>query len=353
MTELVRLRARTRMIWSGDTLLMQLGTRNLRLAGFDEPQVPALHELSSGAPADRVRESPWMAALLDGGFLEAVAPPSDDPDLARFDRLLNYLSELESDTVSRFDLLARLRGSSVLLVGLGGMASWVAYNLLCCGIGNFTLVDGDTVEASNLNRSILYTEQDIGRPKVLAAAHRMREFAPRTEIRPVRTYVGGPEDLRELAEQSDLVLGLADQPPWRIKEWVAAVGLATGTPFVQASGGRVGPFHTRPGTACTICDWTRQIEREPRYGELLRRQSLLPRGNSGALSPVGSITSGIVCLEVVRYLLGMEPTTADRIWEFRGDLSSGYQECPPHPRCGLCGSAEQRAATPSESLAQR
>ncbi|MFI6172490.1 HesA/MoeB/ThiF family protein [Nocardia sp. NPDC051052] len=353
MTEMLRLRARTRMIWSGDTLLMQLGTHNLRLSGFAEAQVAALHELRAGSSPDRVRESPWMSALLDGGFLETVAHPSDDPDLARFDRLLNYLSELESAEVNRFDLLARLRGSSVLLVGLGGMASWVTYNLLCCAIGRFTLLDGDVVEASNLNRSILYTEQDIGRPKVLAAADRMRAFAPRTEIRAVQAYVTGPDDLRDLARESDLVIGMADQPPWLIKEWVAAAALATGRPFVQASGGRVGPFHTTSGTACTICDWTHQTDRQPRYGELLRRQGMLPRGNSGALSPVGAITSGVVCLEVVRYLLGMEPTTANRIWEFRGDLSSGYSDCPPHPRCGLCGNDEPRSVTPAASLAQR
>jgi hypothetical protein len=297
-----------------------------------------------------------MHALLTGGFLEALPPSSDNPDFSRFDRLLNYLSELELESggEDRFHMLHRLRDSHVLLVGLGGLASWVAYNLLCCGVGRFTLVDNDNVEASNLNRSILYTEDHIGRPKVLAAADSMRRFAPRTHIRTEQLRVAGPRDLQEMARDADLTVGLADEPPWLIREWVAAAALEAGKPVVQASGSRVGPFHTGTGSACSICDWTQQMDRKPRYGELFRLQSRLPRGDSGALSALGAITSGIVGLEVVRYLLGLVPRTRNRIWEFRGDMCAGFADCPPNPRCGLCGDLEsQQLATPSMRLAER
>jgi hypothetical protein len=350
--QLVRLRARTRMIWSGDELLLQLGRQNLRLSGFGEDRVAELHELRAGCVVSQVLHSDWMSALLDGGFLENAPLSSSDPDLARFDRLLSYLSEFEgSGNGDRFHLLDRLRGSHVLVVGLGGMASWVIYNLLCCAIGNFTLVDGDVVEPSNLNRSIMFTEDDIGVPKVLAVEKNMRRFAPRTVIHTKQLYVSRPDDLRELMHDVDLVVGIADTPPWAIREWVTAAAIRAGKPVIQASGARVGPFHTGPGSACSICDWTLQFDRHPNYGELLYRQSRLPKGNSGSLSPMGAIISGMIGLEILRFILGQAPRTRNQIWAIRNDLSVGFTDCPPNPQCDLCGAEDaNRVPAPSKFL---
>ena len=57
-----------------------------------------------------------------------------------------------------------------MILGCGGLGSWVAAGLACVGVGRLTLVDDDVVELSNLNRQLLFTEADIGRAKVAAAA---------------------------------------------------------------------------------------------------------------------------------------------------------------------------------------
>jgi hypothetical protein len=340
---LLRLRGRVRAIWVADILL--------RIAPFGEPELAALHELRRGCGPERVESISWMQRLRTEGFLEELPPASDDPDLARFDRLLNFLSELELRGHSRFDLLQRLRDSRVVVVGLGGLASWAVFNLLCCGVGNLTLVDGDEVELSNLNRSILYSEDDVGRRKVDAAADSIRRFSPRTTVETHHLLVTGPDDLVAVLDGSDLVIGLADQPPWLIKQWVAIAGQRSKVPVLQASGSRVGPFHREAGDACSICDWSHQLTRQPLYGEMLGRQARLPRGDSGALSPLGSVTGGLVAMEAVRHVLGLEPLTVNRVWEMDGDFTAAYRDCPKHDRCGACGEpGQQLLALPSHSM---
>ena len=68
------------------------------------------------------------------------------------------------------------------LLGVGGLGSWAAYALACCGVGELVLVDGDRVEESNFNRQILYRERDIGRPKAEAAAEALAEFDSRCRL---------------------------------------------------------------------------------------------------------------------------------------------------------------------------
>ncbi|MGW4792444.1 HesA/MoeB/ThiF family protein [Nonomuraea sp. NPDC004297] len=347
----LRLRGRAQMIWVDDALLLSLGTTRLRVAPFTEKELPHLHELRGGCAADQVASVPWMSRLHGAGFLEECTPASSDPDLARFDRLLNFLSEMELAGESRFTLLRRLREAHCVIVGLGGLASWVVYNLVCCGVGRFTVIDGDVVEMSNLNRSILFTEADVGRPKVTVAAEAMRRFHPRIEVTTRQFVVTSQEDLVPELEKADVVLGLADQPPWVIKEWVTAAAQRTKTPVLLASGSRVGPFRLDESGACAMCDWSHQIERQPLYGELLRRQLRLPRGSSGALSPHGAMTAAVVAMEAVRHLLGLTPATVNRVWQLAGDFTAGFDPCVKHPRCGVCGTTGDKGLPlPSESL---
>jgi bacteriocin biosynthesis cyclodehydratase domain-containing protein len=258
--------------------------------------------------------------------------------LERFDRLLHYLSEWETAGSSRFDLLDRLRSASVAIVGLGGGGSWLAYVLACCGVGRLTLIDGDVVEPSNLSRSILYGEEDVGRPKAAAAAAAVERFTSHTEPEPHVCRIDGAERLAGILEGADLVVGMADQPPWLAREWVARACQATGTPGLQAGGFGVGPLH-RPGeSACAICLWTERIERNPGLPAALRAQRRLPRAISGGFAPVGAMLAAIAGSDAVRQLAGHQPpVTLDAVWQMNPDFTASFSPLRRRADCPVCG----------------
>jgi adenylyltransferase/sulfurtransferase len=67
---------------------------------------------------------------------------------------------------------------SVLLVGVGGLECFAALELVAAGVGRLGLLDPDAVALDNLHRQVLYTTADVGRPKVEAAADRLRALRP-------------------------------------------------------------------------------------------------------------------------------------------------------------------------------
>ena len=97
----------------------------------------------------------------------------DDLQLLRYSRHL-LLNELGPDAQARF------AAAHALVVGTGGLGNPAAQFLASAGIGTITLVDADTVDLTNLQRQILFAMDDVGTPKVAAAARRIAARTPRT-----------------------------------------------------------------------------------------------------------------------------------------------------------------------------
>ncbi|KUK81203.1 MAG: Dinucleotide-utilizing enzyme, partial [Pelotomaculum thermopropionicum] len=76
----------------------------------------------------------------------------------------------------------KLLDAGVLLVGAGGLGSPAAFYLAAAGIGKIGLIDGDTVSLSNLQRQILHAVPDIGRPKVVSAAEKLKAVNPEIKL---------------------------------------------------------------------------------------------------------------------------------------------------------------------------
>lgn len=104
---------------------------------------------------------------------------------------------------------SRLRGAKVLCVGLGGLGSPSALYLAAAGVGSLGLLDPDTVSLSNLQRQILYTSADLGKPKALVARERLLALNPECRI---TAYQGAldSENAENLIAQYDFVLDGTD-----------------------------------------------------------------------------------------------------------------------------------------------
>jgi bacteriocin biosynthesis cyclodehydratase domain-containing protein len=215
--------------------------------------------------------------FIESGHVEDAAGP-EPPELtardkARYDRSLRYFRWV--DLVPRatsWEPQARLLRSSVTVVGLGGSGGVAAMALAASGVGRLHCVDPDVVELSNLNRQILYTEEDLGRPKAEAAVTRLRRLNADISVTGADQHVSGIADLSALAENCDVLLLAADDPA-DIRVWTNRACLGAGTPWVEAgyNGPLVGVGVFVPGDgACFECLLAADDDRRRALG--LRRE---------------------------------------------------------------------------------
>ena len=85
--------------------------------------------------------------------------------------------------------MERLRRSSVLVVGVGGVGGYAAEMLARSGVGNMTIVDSDNVAESNVNRQLIATTSTVVRPKVELFADRFRDINPEINVNPKIEFV--------------------------------------------------------------------------------------------------------------------------------------------------------------------
>jgi len=126
----------------------------------------------------------------------------DDRDLLRYSRHL-LLNEVGIEGQER------IRGAHALVVGAGGLGSPAALYLASAGVGRITLVDGDDVDLTNLQRQILHTTARIGMPKADSGRVALGEINPGVEVAPVVRRVEADE-LDTLVRNATLVLDCSD-----------------------------------------------------------------------------------------------------------------------------------------------
>ena len=104
---------------------------------------------------------------------------------------------------------ARLAAARVLIVGVGGLGSPAAMYLAAAGVGTLGLVDFDAVDESNLHRQIIYGTPDVGRPKLTAAAERLRAINPHVSLE-LHNEPFGAGNARQLVERYAVVIDGTD-----------------------------------------------------------------------------------------------------------------------------------------------
>jgi molybdopterin/thiamine biosynthesis adenylyltransferase/rhodanese-related sulfurtransferase len=126
----------------------------------------------------------------------------------------------------------RLGAASVLLVGAGGLGCPLAIYLAAAGLGRIGIVDFDVVDASNLQRQILFSNDDIGRPKVECAAQRIRAINPHVVVEPHQVRFG-VDNAFALLDAYDIVVDGTDN--FQTRYLVNDASILRGKPNVYGS----------------------------------------------------------------------------------------------------------------------
>lgn len=196
---------------------------------------------SSQSP-DAVRS--LLDALYDAGFLEDAAAQDSmilsAQEQERYSRNQAFYRWVDlTPRPSAWTVQEKIRAASVVVLGVGGAGSSAAMALAAAGVGRLHVVDPDVVELSNLTRQFLYTEEDLGRPKVEAAVQRLRAINSGVTVTGEQAAVRSEQDLKRLTARCDVFALCADSPD-EIAHWATRACAATGTPWV--TGGYIGPL---------------------------------------------------------------------------------------------------------------
>ncbi|MFD9701501.1 ThiF family adenylyltransferase [Lentzea sp. NPDC059081] len=310
--------------WWWALLVLLDGTR-----AVDQVVAAMVHRFPAHPESD-VRDA------LDVLYREGHLYDADAPDSDLDQRQREYYSRAQSlwrlmDRTPRrgyWEVQDVLRDAAILQIGVGGVGCGAAMALTQSGVGSLHLMDPDVVELSNLARQCLYTYRDIGAPKVEAATRRLRVHNEDVEITAEQAAVEGPEQLRRLVSDYDLLVMAADAPT-QIRDWANGACLVTGTPWVY--GGYHGPLLVagayRPGFgACFRC--TKSPSAEP---EITEWPGEVPAFQ--AASPVSSAYAGITVAHLAMSLLTGVPSLPHN-HEYRLNLVKWRSEILTAPSAG-------------------
>jgi tRNA A37 threonylcarbamoyladenosine dehydratase len=106
--------------------------------------------------------------------------------------------------------LLKLKSSNVLIVGLGGVGAWAAEMICRSGVGSMTIVDGDTIHPSNLNRQLAALKSTEGLPKAEVVGQRLRDINPDLNLTVIHEYLKDERMIEILDKGYDFVVDAID-----------------------------------------------------------------------------------------------------------------------------------------------
>lgn len=181
---------------------------------------------------------------------------SFEPELPAYLKRNSAYLELLDTQLSPPKILAVLQGSSVAILGVGGLGSMVATLLAAAGVGRLTIVDSDCVESSNLNRQFSYRTVDVGQAKVVTLSNYLSERFPKTEVTPINSRITRSVLRSSSVAQCSTWICTADEPlelPLLVNE--CAVNEHVPCLYAGYIGdcAVVGPYVKVPDTGCLAC----------------------------------------------------------------------------------------------------
>jgi adenylyltransferase/sulfurtransferase len=248
-------------------------------------------------------------------------PQLSNDEIARYSRHL-ILPEVGMEGQQK------LKAAKVLCVGTGGLGSPLALYLAAAGIGTLGLVDFDVVDSSNLQRQIIHSTKDVGRPKIDSAAEKLTALNPYLNVVKHETMLTSQNAL-EIIREYDVVADGTDNFPTRYLVNDACV--MTGKPNAYGSifrfEGQASVFATEEGP-CYRC-----LYPEP------PPPGLVPScAEGGVLGILPGLVGVIQATEVIKLILGRgEPLIGRLLLVNALDMKFRELKLRKNPDCPVCG----------------
>lgn len=139
------------------------------------------------------------------------------------------------------ETVEQLKNKHVLVVGLGGVGAYAAEMIARAGIGRMTIVDGDTVSISNINRQLPALHSQVGRSKAEVVAERLRDINPYIELTVVNEFIKDDRMVQLLENKYDYVVDAIDTLSPKVFLICHSVRLGLRIISSMGSGGKTDP----------------------------------------------------------------------------------------------------------------
>lgn len=241
--------------------------------------------------------------------------------------------------IPKEDYARTLKNKTVGLVGSGGVGSTCALLLTTAGVGHLVVSDSELIEESDLTGTPLFTERDVGRPRVVAAREELKSRNRNTRITPVKSLFYGPGLLHHNFAGCDFIILSTNKPQTAVRDmnrWTNEFALERGIPFINAGTadniGVVGPVVIPGKTSCYQC----QLLQGRRRG--LGARQLNKHYQPPSYGPLNAMVSSLAVNEAIRHLLGVEAATENRrMFVNSSSYEVTFDEIEPHPQCTCAG----------------
>jgi adenylyltransferase/sulfurtransferase len=217
----------------------------------------------------------------------------------------------------------KLKQAKVLIAGVGALGTAISTYLGIAGVGYLRIVDGDTVELSNLNRQTLHWMGDIGREKARSAEEKLRQANPCIQVEAIAETIT-QDNILELATGCDLIVDAVDN--YHTRYLLNRAALERGIPFIH------GGIYGMEGMATTIIP-----------GKTACLRCIFPEPPPPATIPVLGVVPGVIgciqALEAIKSLTGIGELLTNRLLIFDGnDLRFREVKLNCNPKCPDCSS---------------
>ena len=239
--------------------------------------------------------------------------------------MLRYNRQISLKAVD-FDGQEKLKASHVLIVGAGGLGCAASQYLASAGVGKIILVDFDTISLSNLQRQILYTDADMGKPKAEVAKARLQAINPNIGVQAVVKKCDDAE-FAELIRQVDIVVDCTDNID--VRNQLNLQCFQQKRPLVSGSAirfeGQISVFTYAENEACYQC-----------LSQLFGSDTL-SCVEAGVISPIVGVIGSLQALETIKVLLDIGKTLSGKLLIIDGlHFSVREMNLPKMPSCKVC-----------------